>query len=97
MNAMMDDKLGASNCVLLYILIITCSIHPADKIRHWLGAPDSSKNKNEARDKRQVDTCAWFLEGERFRMWQENSEFLWVKGKRKFFRSSVLNLYVQHL
>jgi hypothetical protein len=28
-------------------------------------------NKNEARDKRQVDTFAWFLEGERFRMWQK--------------------------
>ena len=57
---------------------------PAEKIRHWLAAPDSSKNKNEARDKRQADTCAWFLEGERFRMWQENPGFLWVKGKRKF-------------
>jgi hypothetical protein len=66
-------------------LVIICSFHPADKIRHWLAAPDTSKNKNEARDKRQVDTCAWFLENERFRMWQENPGFLWVKGKRRFF------------
>jgi hypothetical protein len=63
----------------------------------WLSAPDSSKNKNEASDKRQVDTCAWFLEGERFRMWQENPGFLWVKGKRKFLRSSILNSHVEHL
>ena len=54
-------------------------------------------NKNEASDKRQFDTCAWFLEGERFRMWQENPGFLWVNGKRKFLRSSILISHVQHL
>jgi hypothetical protein len=59
--------------------IIICSIHPAKDIRPWLVAPDSSKNKNEAHDKRQVDTCAWFLGGERFRMWQKKPV---VKGKR---------------
>jgi hypothetical protein len=78
-------------------LILIRSIHPADKIRLWLAAPDSSTNLNEARDKRQVDTCAWFFEGERFRVWRENSGFLWVKGKRKFFHTSILNLHVQHL
>jgi hypothetical protein len=46
---------------------------------------------NEAQDKRQVDTCAWFLEGDRFRAWQEKPGFLWVKGKGKFLRSSILN------
>ena len=74
-----------------------CLIHAADKVRQWLAAPDSSRNRNEARDKRQVDTCAWFLEGDRFRVWQENPGFLWVKGKRKFLRSTILNLHVQHL
>ena len=87
-----------SNCILQYkSIIITFSIHPVEKIRLWLAAPDSSRNQNEARDKRQVDSCAWFLEGERFRMWQENPGFLWVKGKRKLLRSSILNLHVQHL
>ena len=52
---------------------------------------------NEARDKRQVDTCAWFLEGDRFRVWKENAGFLWVKGKRKFLPSSILISHVQHL
>jgi hypothetical protein len=72
-------------------------IHPAKDIRTWLAAPDSSKNKNEASDKRQVDTCAWFLEGEQFHMWQKNPGFIWVKGKRKFICSPILNLHVQHL
>jgi hypothetical protein len=97
MNTMIDDKLGAFELHSSINWIIICSIHPAKDIRTWLAAPDSSKNKNEARDKRQVDTCAWFLEGERFRMWQENPGFLWVKGKCRFLRSSVLNLHVQHL
>ena len=30
-------------------------------------------------------------------MWQKYPGFLWVKGKRKFLRSSILNLHVQHL
>ena len=78
-------------------LIIICFIYPAEKIRQWLAAPDSSRNQNEARDKRQVDTCTWFFEGERFRAWRKNPGFLWVKGKRKFLRSSILNLNVQRL
>ena len=60
---MIDDELGASELQFFEKLIIICSIHPADKIRHWLAAPDSSRNKNEASYKRQVHTCTWFLEG----------------------------------
>ena len=87
-----------SNCILLYNKpIITLSITPVEKIRQWLAAPDSSRNQNEARDKRQLDTCAWFLEGERFCMWLDNPGFLWVKGTRKFFCSSINNLHVHHL
>ena len=97
LNAIKDDKLGALNCILLYKPVIISPILPAEKIRQWLGAPDSSRNQNEARDKRQVNTCAWFFEEERFRVWKENPGFLWVKGKRKFFHSLVLNWHVQHL
>jgi hypothetical protein len=97
MNAMIDDKLGAFELHSSITCIIIYSIHPAKDIRQWLAAPDSSRNQHEARDKRQVDTCAWFLEGERFRMWQEDPGFLWVKGKCKFLHSSILNLLVQHL
>ena len=85
------------DCILLCKSIIISSIHPAEKIRQWLAAPDSSTNQNEARDKRQVDTCAWFFEEERFRVWKENPGFLWVKGKRKFLHSSILNWHVKHL
>ena len=94
---MKDEKLGAFEIAFFFKLIIICSIHPADKIRQWLAAVDSSRNQNEARDKRQLDTCTWFLEGERFRVWRENPGFLWVKGKRKFLRSSCLDLLVQRL
>ena len=96
-NTMENDKLGASELHSSITLIIIFSIHPAKDIRQWLAAPDSSRNQNEARDKRQVNTCAWFLEGERFRMWQEKPGFLWIKGKRKFLSSLILNLHVQHL
>ena len=70
-----------------------CSNHTADKVRLWLAAPDSSEIKNEASNKRQVDTCAWFLGGERFRTWLENSGFLWVKGKRKFLRQFCIHMF----
>jgi len=66
-------------------------------VRQWLAAPDSSKNRNEAHEKHQFDTCGWFLEGDQFHAWQENPGFLWVKGKRKFLCSLILSLHVQHL
>ncbi|KAF8955178.1 hypothetical protein BDZ97DRAFT_1710146 [Flammula alnicola] len=55
----------------------------AEKIYKWLSAPDSSRNRNEALDKRQADTCSWFLDGEQFHDWIENPGFLWIKGKGK--------------
>ncbi|KDR71051.1 hypothetical protein GALMADRAFT_75515, partial [Galerina marginata CBS 339.88] len=61
----------------------------AEKIDKWLSAPDSSRFHNEAHEKREADTCSWFLNGERFIRWRENPGFLWVKGKRKFLSSSV--------
>jgi hypothetical protein len=96
LNTLKDEKLGAFELLLLYKSIIICSIHLAEKIRQWLAAPDSSRNRNEARDKRQA-ACAWFFEEERFRLWKENPGFLWVKGKRKFFvhrfRICMFNIY----
>ncbi|KDR74231.1 hypothetical protein GALMADRAFT_571929 [Galerina marginata CBS 339.88] len=53
----------------------------AAEVNKWLSAPDSSRFRNEAHEKREVDTCSWFLNGERFIRWQENPGFLWVKGK----------------
>ncbi|KAF8196089.1 ectomycorrhiza-induced ankyrin-domain/NACHT-domain-containing protein [Pholiota molesta] len=53
----------------------------ADKIYQWLSAPDSSRNYNDARKKYQEGTCSWFLDGERFREFQEKANFLWIKGK----------------
>ncbi|KIJ93635.1 hypothetical protein K443DRAFT_12698 [Laccaria amethystina LaAM-08-1] len=68
----------------------------ADEIHKWLFPPDSSRNQNEARGKRQDGTCTWFLETERFLEWQENPGFLWVKGKSRLLRSSILlKPYVQ--
>jgi hypothetical protein len=60
--------------------------HPsfsARDIQKWLDAPDSSRNYNDARKKHQKDTCSWFLDGERFREFQERADFLWIKGKGK--------------
>ncbi|KDR70451.1 hypothetical protein GALMADRAFT_76153, partial [Galerina marginata CBS 339.88] len=64
-------------------LEVTHSSFSAEKIRGWLSPPDTSKNRNEADEKRQVDTCSWFLDGERFHEWQGTPGFLWVKGKGK--------------
>ena len=97
LNALKDDRLGTFKLLYSLTLILICSIHPADKVRQWLAAPDSSRNLNEARDKRQFDTCAWLLDGERFRDWQKTPGFLWIKGKRKCLCPSVLNLCVQYL
>lgn len=47
----------------------------------WLSPPDTSRNRNEASEKHQDNTCSWFLNGERFLEWQVNPGFLWVKGK----------------
>ncbi|KAF8196082.1 hypothetical protein BJ912DRAFT_847098, partial [Pholiota molesta] len=50
------------------------------KIYQWLSAPDSSKNYNDAQMMHE-GTCSWFLDGERFREFQEKADFLWIKGK----------------
>ncbi|KDR72134.1 hypothetical protein GALMADRAFT_74261, partial [Galerina marginata CBS 339.88] len=56
----------------------------ADRIHRWLSPPDSSKNRHEADDIREVDTCSWFLEGDQFLEWQATPGFLWITGKGKF-------------
>ncbi|KAF8190524.1 hypothetical protein BJ912DRAFT_925653 [Pholiota molesta] len=56
----------------------------ARDIQKWLDAPDSSRNYNDARKKHQKDTCSWFLDGERFREFQERADFLWIKGKELY-------------
>jgi hypothetical protein len=55
----------------------------AEKIRLWLSPPDTSRNLNEADDKREVNTCSWFFDEEHFLEWQANPGFLWVKGTGK--------------
>ncbi|KAG6916635.1 hypothetical protein DXG01_006055 [Tephrocybe rancida] len=67
----------------------------AKEIHSWLSPPDSSKNYNEADKKRQPDTCAWLLDGERFLHWTANPGFLWIKGKsgsgKSILCSSIIN------
>ncbi|KDR74883.1 hypothetical protein GALMADRAFT_249794 [Galerina marginata CBS 339.88] len=69
--------------------------HLADDIRKWLSPPDSSKTRYEADERRQSDTCSWFLEGSRFLEWKAIPGFLWVKGKvgcgKTVLSSSIIN------
>ncbi|KAF8954322.1 hypothetical protein BDZ97DRAFT_490998 [Flammula alnicola] len=74
----------SSSCLMVFVENTVTTIKDdqlAEKIYKWLSAPDSSRNRNEALDKRQADTCSWFLDGKRFRDWTENPGFLWIKGK----------------
>jgi len=86
LEAIVHNQLGTFE---FFFSSIIRSIFPADKIHQWLSPPDNSSNRNEVHGKRQVDTCSWFLDGERFLRWQENPGFIWVKGKRKFLSSSI--------
>ncbi|KAF8817315.1 ankyrin, partial [Phlegmacium glaucopus] len=69
----------------------------AKTIHSWLSPPDSSRNWNEAYRKRQVDTCSWFLESERFLKWRETPGFLWVKGKPGCGKSVLCSSIVDNL
>ncbi|KDR66367.1 hypothetical protein GALMADRAFT_147954, partial [Galerina marginata CBS 339.88] len=66
-----------------------------EKIRKWLSPPDTSRNRNEADEIRQINTCSWFLEGERFRHWEAKPGFFWVHGKagsgKSVLCSSIIN------
>ena len=84
LDAIKDDTLGTFEFLFSWVFKKNSSNSPAGKIKNWLSPPDSSKNRHEADEKRQVDTCSWFLDGERFLEWQENPGFLWIKGKGKF-------------
>jgi hypothetical protein len=82
LEAIQDDKLGTFE--FLFSSIITNSFNsPAEKIHRWLSPPDTSGSLEEASEKRQDNTCFWFLDGERFLEWQAHPGFLWVKGKGK--------------
>lgn len=52
-----------------------------DKIRHWLKAPDSSTNANQARELRHEGTGAWLLENPVFQSWHSGShQNIWLHG-----------------
>ncbi|KDR66348.1 hypothetical protein GALMADRAFT_1157619 [Galerina marginata CBS 339.88] len=92
-NAGRDDQLEAIVGIGRELRVIKDD-NLEEKIRKWLSPPDSSKNRNEADEKRQVDTCSWFLEGWRFREWEANPGFLWVRGKgsgKSVLCSSIIN------
>ncbi|KDR71040.1 hypothetical protein GALMADRAFT_802023 [Galerina marginata CBS 339.88] len=69
----------------------------AAEINKWLSAPDSSRFHNEAHEKREVNTCAWFLNGKRFIRWRENPGFLWVKGKPGCGKSVLCSSIIEKL
>jgi hypothetical protein len=54
-------------------------------IHHWLSAPDPSSNYNDACKKRQPTTGAWFIDGEKFKLWKSGlNSFIWLHGIRMF-------------
>lgn len=83
LDVIKDDILGTFEFLFSWRIKKNSFNSVADKINKWLSPPDSSKNRNEADEKRQVDTCSWFLNREHFLEWQTNPGFLWIKGKGK--------------
>ena len=80
-----DEQLGIVldsyfKCIIDFIFIIVKDIYK------WLSPPKESVNYNAAYAilKSQPDTCLWFLNGNTFSEWLNQSGFLWVKGKCKF-------------
>jgi hypothetical protein len=62
------------------------------KFRGWLKDPDPSKNHNDARQKRQPTTGAWFTEGKQFAQWKKDPHsFFWIQGASKFIGPMSLN------
>ncbi|KAH0541723.1 hypothetical protein FGG08_003815 [Glutinoglossum americanum] len=52
-----------------------------EKIHRWLSAPDPSLNHNEAREKRQAQTGAWFIGSKQYTNWKTNpNSFIWLHG-----------------
>ncbi|KAF8160167.1 ankyrin repeat-containing domain protein [Pholiota molesta] len=91
--------MNANNANIQSMLNTIKDVQLADKVYQWLSAPDSSKNYHEACEKRQKDTCGWFLDGERFRELQEKAGFLWIKGTagcgKTILCSSIIDKIIQ--
>jgi len=55
--------------------------HRVKAVRNWLSAADPSINHANAREKRHEGTGAWFIDGQAFAGWKEQSgSFLWLHG-----------------
>ena len=55
-----------------------------EKFRTWLSHPDPSINHNTACDIQHEGTAMWFIQGNTFNDWRENSSLLWISGNRTF-------------
>src|ERR1700733_1731155 len=64
-----DDKLSTGVFPFLSINTFDSMFHPENDVYRWLAGPTSSRNFNDARERRQSDTCTWFTNGTTFSKW----------------------------
>ena len=78
-----------------YVFLITiASNSPAKRIHKWMAAPDTSPVYNTAREKHQMGTGSWFLEGNSFGAWQRQpGSVLWLQGGRMCLKFIITSIF----
>ena len=61
-------------------------------IQFWLSPPDPSTNHEFVGKGRHSGTAAWFFESHALTEWKARGSFLWIHGKRMYFRLSKSTL-----
>jgi Cdc6-like AAA superfamily ATPase len=72
--------------------------HHEKEIRDWLSAVDPSTNYANALEKRHQGTGAWFIKGQAFVDWNEQSgSFLWLHGIPGCGKTVLSSTIIEHL
>jgi hypothetical protein len=68
------------------------------RILKWLSAPDPSTNYNKAFAQRHEDTGLWFIHGDKFKTWREQSNsVLWLYSIPGCGKTVLTSLIIHHL
>jgi Cdc6-like AAA superfamily ATPase len=68
------------------------------RILKWLSAPDPSTNYNKAFEQRHEGTGLWFIHGDKFKTWTEQSNsVLWLYGIPGCGKTVLASLVIHHL
>jgi hypothetical protein len=69
-----------------------------ERILKWLSAPDPSTNYNKAFGQRHEGTGLWFIHGDKFKTWtQQSNPVLWLYGIPGCGKTVLASLVIHHL